>query len=203
MSALMKTTHDGAALSLARMLVRCHPVKFREQYGAELEQILRTIDRFGVADGKGNVADYLWRICIPDLCTSMIRERINEWEGNMKNNLGHLAGIVLIALWILYIGLSEARIFLHLPIEDPGNWLIGESPANWAYNSLNGFIILAPIIALIMFAAPYVHFSRGEADGDMATIRLMKAAGVSRVFIFVSGVISVMILFLLLFGRWL
>lgn len=203
MSDLIKNTHDGAALSLARWLVRCHPLQFREQYGTELDQVLRTLARFGVADGKEKFADYLWRTCIPDLCASMVRERFNEWEGNMKNNLGRLAGMVLIALWILYIGLSEARVFLHLPIKDPGNWLIGETPANWAYNSLNGFIILAPIIALVMFVAPYVHFSRGEVDGEVATIRLHKAAGVSRVLIVVTGLFSGIILFLLLFGRWL
>lgn len=199
----MQTVQDGAALSIARWLVRSHPLQFREQYGTELDQVLRTLARFGVADGKEKFADYLWRTCIPDLCASMVRERFIEWEGNMKRHLGSWIAIGLITSWILYIGLSMARIFLHLPIKDPGNWLIGETPANWAYNSLNGFIILGPIIALIIFVAPYVHFSRGEADGDVATIRLHKAAGVSRVLIIVTGLISVMILFLLLAGRWL
>ena len=196
----MHTSYDETALSLARWLVRCNPVQFREQYGVELDQVLRTLARFGVADGKGNIADYLWRTCIPDLCASMVRERFNEWEGNMKRHLGSWIGMGLIVLWILCIGLTEVRLYL---FKDPSNWLIGDTPSNWAFYGLNAFITITPMLALIMLVAPFVQFSHGEADGDVATIRLHKAAGASRVLIIVTGLISVMIFFLLLFGRWL
>lgn len=200
MNTMMNSTRDETALSLARWLVRCHPDHFREGYGTELNQVLRTLARFGIADGKESNADYLWSVCIPDLCVSMVRERFNEWKGNMKRHLGSWIATGLIILWILYVGLSEARIFLHLPIKDPTIWLLGDAPANWAYNSLNVFIILAPILALILMAVPYIQFSRGADEGDLAVIRLRKVAGASRVMILIASLISAIILFLLMFG---
>ncbi|HBF41855.1 MAG TPA: hypothetical protein DDW19_08880 [Anaerolineaceae bacterium] len=203
MSTTLGSRQLNRAITLARWLIRCHPREFRQQYESELDQVLRTLMRFGMDSGKAGVANYLWRICIPDLCLSMIRERFNEWEENMKRNYGSWIGAGLIVLWILYVGLSLARIFLHLPIKDPGNWLIGDTPANWAYNSLNWFTIFGPIIALILLAAPYIKFSKGSENGEMAVIRLRNVAGASRVLIIVTGLISLMILFIVLIGRML
>lgn len=194
---------DRAALRIARWMVCMHPIKYRQRYEAELDQVLRTLVRFGGADLEKTVGVYLWQFCIPDLFISVVRERFVEWEANMKQHFGKWIGGAVIVLWVLYIGLSLARIFFHLPIKDPGNWLIGDTPANWAYNTLNWFIILGPIAALILMAAPYIHISKGGDAGDLAVIRLHKVAGVSRMLIIVAGLISMVILFIALFGRML
>ncbi|MEN6570387.1 MAG: hypothetical protein ABFD24_00925 [Anaerolineaceae bacterium] len=200
MNTLIPFTREKSAVSLAQWLVRCHPAEFRNQYEDELNQVLRTLVRYGLDDGNDGTANYLWRVCIPDLCSSMIRERFNQWEENMKRNFGVWIGAGLIVLWVLYVGLTEARIFLHLPIKDPTIWLLGDTPANWAFTSLNVFIILAPILALILMAVPHIQFSRGAEEGDLAVIRLRKVTGASRVMILTASLISAMILFLLMFG---
>lgn len=203
MNTSILSTREKAAVSLAQWLVRRHPAEFRELYETELNQVLRTLVQFGLDGDNDDIANFLWRVCIPDLCLSMIREQFNHWEENMKRNIGVWIGTGFIVLWILYVGLSLARIFLHLPIKDPGNWLIGDTPANWAYNSLNWLIILGPFVALTLMAVPHIKLERGAEMGELAVVRLQKVVGVNRIMLIVAGLISAMILFIVLFGRML
>src|SRR5664279_3037616 len=145
-----------------RQLIVLYPRPYRDRFEGEMLQLFDTQLRHPMVGEPKNLSLTLWMDWIPDLFTCVIRERIIDLEGKMRNSrsvLNALAGVILLA-WITFVGLTEARYFFHLAIQDPTTWLLGSSFTSLAYASLTAFILLAPFVALVLSARPFfmVHF---------------------------------------------
>jgi hypothetical protein len=183
-------------LWIYRNLFCFYPREFRGRFEQEMLQLIRTELRQRRADASQAVLATLWIHWIPDLLAAALRERIAQPEGKMRISRFVLNGVAFAILftWFVFVGLSEAKYFLRLPIQDPTRWLLGESFTSLAFNSLNGFLTLGPLAALGFAIYPFFRVGRGSKPGELLEIRIQQPGGASLALLLGSGLASAFIL---------
>jgi hypothetical protein len=183
-------------LWIYRKLICLYPHEFRERFEEETIQLVRTELRQRGPGESWNVFAALWKRWIPDLIAGALRERYAQLEERMRNSMFVSNGVAFAILfaWFAFVGLSEAKYFLHIPIKDPTQWLLGESFTSLALVSLNSFLALGPIAALVLACRPFFQVGHGSRPGYLLEIRIQRAAGASLALILGSGLASMLIL---------
>ncbi len=180
-----------------------YPREFRERFEQEMLQLVRTELHQRRAEGSQAVLAALWIHWIPDLFAAALRERTAQPEGRMRSSRLVLNGAAFAILfaWFAFVGLSEAKYFLQLPIKDPTRWLLGESFTSLALNSLNGFLTLGPLAALGLTIYPFFQVGRGSLPGELLEIRIRQPGGASLALLLGSGLASAFILAAFMLSR--
>ena len=190
-------------LWMYRKLISLYPREFRARFADELIQLIHTQMCHPTQNDPRNLLARLWADWMPDLFASVIRERIIEMEKKMKTSrfaLNAVAFVILFA-WIAFVGLTEARYFLHLSIKDPTIWLLGESYTSLAYHFLTSFVILTPLAALVLTICPFFQVNLGGRSDDLVEIRIHRATGTSLALILGSGAITLFLLVVFIGSR--
>lgn len=204
MRTVQQTKPQAAFMRVYTALLRLYPSSYRVRFETELVQLAHTSL---LHDGpqKGVFPTIRWQLAwLADLVISALHEQRREWEKNMnKKNLISIFGSLLMIAWITFVSLSVAKDLFHLPYKEPMLWLIGEMPSNPVFMAANGFVVLAPFLALLITGLPYLKVVRGSQENQVAEIHLLKAGGLSRIVIAISGVLSCLLLMIILFGRML
>lgn len=190
-------------LWIYRNLISLYPREYREQFEKEMVQLIRTELRQRWECESKYVLAHLWMHWIPDLFTCALREQYTKLEIRMKKLRFVLNGVAFIILfaWITFVGLTEVKYFLHLPVQDPTRWLMGESFTSLALASLNSFLALGPLAALVLAFYPFLHVGRSGLPGELLEIRVQRATGASLALILGSGLTSMLILAVFVLSR--
>ncbi len=204
MRTLQHTQPQAAFMRVYTALLHLYPSSYRGRFETELVQFAHT-SLLHDSPKKGVFPILRWQLAwLADLVMSALHEQRREWEKNMnKKDLISIFGSLLMIAWITFVSLILAKSLFHLPYKEPMIWLIGETPSNPIFMTANGFVILAPFLALLITGLPYLKVVRGGQENQVAEIQLLKAGGLSRIVIAISGVFSCLLLLILLFGRML
>ena len=187
-------------LCVYRSLIRAYPFAFRIRFEDEMNQILDTYIRNSHEKSKKKELLDIWMLWIPDLIISVVSERLKELENMMKKNttVSQIFSWVLVAAWIVFVGLTFARIPLHFSYTDPTLWLLGKNPSSEAYTALSVSILFSPFIALILAVLPFFTINRPSNTNEVAEIHILKAKGFSLVLIVTCFTIAFLLLALLI-----
>jgi len=183
-----------------RSLIRVYPFAFRIRFEDELNQILDTYIRNSHEKSKKNAFLDIWMLWIPDLIISVVGERLKELEIMMKKktNVSQIFAWVLVIAWIVFVGLTFARVPLHFSYTDPTLWLLGKNPSAEAYMALSVSILFSPFIALILAVLPFITINRPSNASEVAEIHVLKAKGFNLVLIVTCSTFAFLLLALLI-----
>jgi hypothetical protein len=181
-------------LWIYRKLIILFPIEYQTRFEGELVQLILT-QMHEMENDPRMLLTRLWVDWMPDLFVSVIRERIIEMENKMKTSKFVLnsAAFVIMFAWLAFVGLTEAKYFLHLPIKEPTYGLLGESFTSLAYISLTGFLLLAPLLVLVITISPYFKVNLGGSSGNLLEIRIHRVTGISLAVIMGSGAVTLFI----------
>ncbi len=190
-------------LWIYRSLFCLYPRVFRERYEQEMLQLIRTELHQKQPKASQEVLAALWIHWIPDLFAAALRERIAPLEERVRISRFVLNGVsfAILFVWFAFVGLSEAKYFLQLPIKDPTRWLLGESFTSLANYSLGVFLILGPLAALGLSICPFLRVSRGNLPGELLEIRIWQPRGASLALLLGGGMASALILAAFMLSR--
>ena len=190
-------------LRIYQYLIHLYPQEFQFQFGDELIQLLKTEQRQRNLDEGSAFLCCLWFHWIPDLFVGALRECLTQLEGRMKNSnsISNSLALIILLAWFTFVGLSEAKYFLHLPLKELTQWILGDSFSSLALNCLNGFILLGPLAALGRAIRPIFRISRSGLSGVLLEIRVHRAAGVNLFIILSSGLATALIFGIFFLGR--
>jgi hypothetical protein len=201
----MKTNSKASTLSLYiyQRLLSLYPNAFRDRFGSELIQTY--IDVFNQAQESEETFSLfsLWFWLLPDLCSSILNERFQEWRNEMKSkwSLAKGFGVFFLVLWFSFWALSLGRNLFHLPIADPTYWILGEQFSNLKLILFNICILFIPFVIMLAYLIPSIKITTVSGSDNMMQVRVMRMSKLSVLVISICGIVSILFWGAILFSR--
>ncbi len=110
-------------------------------------------------------------------------------------------GLLFLALWFVFWGLSLGRSFLNLPIKDPTYWLLGEQFSALALTTLNVGILFVPLLVLLIFLIPSLQVKPVSTGNEVLQIRVFRISKVQLFIVSTCGIITLVLWSVIFFSR--
>ena len=186
---------DRCLFDFYRRILGLYPLSFRNRFEREMIRTYLDMTLYNRAGGSRLAVFVFWSQLIPDLFTSIIKERLFDWRNKVRiiNLILKTIGGFILAFWITIVGMGFGRSLFNWPIKDPTYLILGESFSSLAFSAFKSLLLFGPLLVLLLFLIPSIQIQARPARGDLLEIRLLRTSSVSLSIIIGSALINLII----------
>jgi hypothetical protein len=189
-------TASHLSLWLYRRIIMLYPPAFRRRFEAEMMQVYQDMMLSNGADLTILRALSIWAELLPDLCSSIFVERLEDWRNTMKTSwlAAKMAAGLFLAVWIVFVIASFGESIFKWQIKNPTNWLLGDQFSSLAYLGFSFALVAGPFIVMLVYLLPHLQVKHSVGDELLVQVGVRRISRGNALVIAISVMISLLIL---------